>query len=368
MHKTSATPLAALYAALIVYASLFPFGDWRNQGLNPLTFMWQGWSPYWTRFDLGINIIGYLPFGFLLAAVFLRSGRTRYTVVLATLLAALLSFAMEFTQGFLTTRVASNVDWATNALGAWLGALLALGLARAGALARWSLVRSHWFVDDARGGIVLMALWPVALMFPTAIPLGLGQISERLEETLAQWLAGTQLLDYLPVREIELQPLLPMAEVLCVFLGALIPALLGYCIIKGGLRRSTWAVGVLLMALAATALSAALSFGPERAWDWLALPTRLGLGVAFVMALLLIFIPRRLAAALTLLALGVYLGVLNQAPLGPYFEINLHSWEQGQFIRFNGLLQWLGWLWPFAALVYVLMRVAGREQTARSGR
>ena len=368
MHKTSATPLAALYAALIVYASLYPFGEWRNQGLNPLTFVWQGWPRYWTGFDLGINIIGYLPFGFLLAAVFLRSGRTRNTVVLASLLATLLSFALEFTQGFLTTRVASNVDWATNTLGAWLGALLALGLARAGGLARWSLIRSHWFVNDARGGIVLMALWPVALMFPTTIPLGLGQVSERLEGALANWLAGTAWLEYLPVREVELQPMLPGAEIMCVLLGALIPALLGYCVIKGGLRRGAWTVGVLLMAIAATSLSAALSFGPERAWDWLALPARLGLGVAFVMALLLIFIPRRLAAALTLLALGVYLGVLNQAPLGPYFELNLHSWEQGQFIRFNGLLQWLGWLWPFAALVYVLMRVAGRDEAVRSGR
>ena len=368
MHKTSATPLAALYAALIGYASLYPFGEWRNQGLNPLTFVWQGWPRYWTGFDLGINILGYLPFGFLLAAVLLRSGRSRNTVVLASLLAALLSFAMEFIQGFLTTRVASNVDWATNVLGAWLGALLALGLARAGALARWSLIRSRWFVEEARGGIVLMALWPVALMFPTAIPLGLGQVLERLEGSLAHWLMGTALLDYLPVREVELQPLLPGAEVLCVLLGALIPALLGYCVIKGALRRGAWAVSVMLMALAATALSAALSFGPEHAWDWLALPARLGLGVAFAMASLLAFVPRRLAAALTLLALGVYLAVLNQAPLGPYFEINLHSWEQGQFIRFNGLLQWLGWLWPFAALTYVLMRVAGREPVQRSGR
>lgn len=361
MHKTSATPLALVYAALIVYASLYPFGEWRYQGLNPLAFMGQGWPRYWTGFDLGINIAGYMPFGFLLAAIGLRSGRSRFVVGVATLTGGLLSLVLETTQGFLTTRVSSNVDWATNTLGVWLGALLALGLARSGALARWSQIRSHWFVDDARGGIVLMALWPVALLFPTAIPLGLGQISERLEETVAEWLSGTELIELLPMREVELQPLVPGAEILCVLLGALIPTLLGYCVLKGALRRAAWAVGVMVIALAATALSAALSFGPERAWDWLALPARLGLGAAFVMAVVLMLVPRRLAAALALLALGVYLGVLNQAPLGPYFEINLHSWEQGQFIRFNGLLQWLGSLWPFAALVYVLMRVARKN-------
>ena len=36
-------------------------------------------------------------------------------------------------------------------------------------------------------------------------------------------------------------------------------------------------------------------------------------------------------------------------------------YEQGQFIRFHGFIQWLGWVWPFAALVYVLVRVSRRD-------
>ena len=35
MHKTSAWPLAEAYAALIVYASLYPFSGWRDQGISP---------------------------------------------------------------------------------------------------------------------------------------------------------------------------------------------------------------------------------------------------------------------------------------------------------------------------------------------
>lgn len=45
-----------------------------------------------------------------------------------------------------------------------------------------------------------------------------------------------------------------------------------------------------------------------------------------------------------LLALGIYLSVLNQVPEGAYFAQTLQAWEQGRFIRFNGLAQWLGWL------------------------
>jgi len=55
------------------------------------------------------------------------------------------------------------------------------------------------------------------------------------------------------------------------------------------------------------------------------------------------------------------LSVLNQAPASPYFAQTLATWEQGRFIRFNGLAQWLGWLWPYAAVVYVLIQVWGRE-------
>ena len=92
----------------------------------------------------------------------------------------------------------------------------------------------RWFVDDARGALVLLALWPFALLFPAAVPLGLGQVFERLETALADWLLDTPFLEWLPVRDIELQPLVPGAELVCVALGALIPCLLGYSIIRVG--------------------------------------------------------------------------------------------------------------------------------------
>ena len=53
---------------------------------------------------------------------------------------------------------------------------------------------------------------------------------------------------------------------------------------------------------------------------------------------------------------------MNQAPASPYFAESLQAWEQGRFIRFHGLAQWVGWLWPYAALVYVLLRVSRRER------
>jgi VanZ family protein len=361
MQKTSAWPLALIYVGLILYASLYPFSDWRYQGIEPWAFLDSPMPKYWTGFDVAVNVLGYMPLGFLWALSALRSGRSRYAIVLAVLVAGVLSLAMESVQSFLPNRVPSNVDLALNVVGACLGALMAWVLEKLGVLARWSRLRARWFVEEARGALVLLALWPIALLFPAAVPFGLGQVFERLEAALAEGLQDTPFLEWLPLRDVELQPLVPVAELICVVLGVLIPCLLGYCIVRSSLRRAVFSLLVFMIGIGVTALSAALSYGPEHAWSWVSLPVKTGLVSALVLAMLMVRVPLRASAALVLLALGIYLSLLNQAPTSAYFSQTLSTWEQGRFIRFNGLAQWLGWLWPYAALVYVMTLLWGRE-------
>jgi hypothetical protein len=87
-------------------------------------------------------------------------------------------------------------------------------------------------------------------------------------------------------------------------------------------------------------------------------PMRTGFIGAALLMLLTLWVSSRAASALALLALAVQLTLLNQAPDSPYLSQTLQIWEQGRFIRFNGLAQWLGWLWPFAATAYVLLRLS----------
>jgi hypothetical protein len=212
---------------------------------------------------------------------------------------------------------------------------------------------------------VLLALWPLALLFPATVPFGLGQVMERLEAALADALQDTPFLDWLPVRDIELQPLVPGVELVCVMLGVLIPCLIGFCIIRSVGRRIQFLLLLFVLGIGATALSAALSYGPEHAWAWFGLPVQAGLVTALVLAVSLLWVPPRVSAGLVLLALGIYLSLLNQVPASPYFEQTLATWEQGRFIRFHGLAQWLGWLWPYAALVYVFTQVSVQSQKTR---
>jgi hypothetical protein len=279
----------------------------------------------------------------------------------------LLSLAMEALQNFLPSRVASNVDFGLNIAGTLIGAIVATALELAGAIDRWTEFRARWFIPEARGALVLLALWPFALLFPAAVPLGLGQVLERLETAIAEWLEQTPFLEWLPMREVELQPLVPAAELLCVALGACIPCLLGYTILRSVGRRAVFALVAVALGTVVTGLSAALSWGPTHAWAWLSLPVRLGLVFGLLLSLLMLAIPRRGCAAVLLLALVLHLSVLNQAPASAYFADTLQAWEQGRFIRFHGLAQWLGWLWPYATLAYVLLRVSRRERTPTIG-
>lgn len=361
MHKTAAWPLALMYVGLVVYASLYPFTPWRDAGIAPWAFLLAPLPRYWTGFDVAINVVGYVPLGGLLALSALRTGRLRHAVLVPTLCCGLLSLGMEALQTYLPARVASKEDLFLNTAGALAGAAATLLLERLGAIDRWSRVRARWFVAESRGGLVLLATWPLALLFPAPVPFGLGQVLGRLEQVLAQWLADTPFLDWLAMRDEVLQPLPPGAEMLCVILGLLIPCLLGFCIVRVRLRRVWFVLMTVAVGLVVTGLSAALSWGPVHAWAWLDLPTQLGVLVALVVALALAFAPWRASAALMLLALGVYLSLLNQAPESPYFAETLQAWEQGRFIRFNGLAQWLGWLWPYAALAYVLSQIWRRD-------
>ena len=363
---TASLPLALALICLIVYASLYPFAEWRNQGISPLIFLTAPLPKYWTGFDVATNVLGYAPLGFLLTLASLRSGHMRGAMLLAVLGALLLSLALETLQSYLPSRIPSNVDLALNTLGAALGAYAAWALEKLGALGRWRRFRARWLTPDARGAMALLVLWPVALLFPAAVPMGLGQVFERLEAALADVLEGTPFLVWLPVREIELQPLVPLTELVCVALGALIPLLLGYGVVRMLWRRAVFAVLMLAVGIAVSALSAALSYGPQHAWAWLDLPVRAGLMLAAALALVLLPLERRGAAAFALLALTIQLSLLNQASASAYFAQTLQTWEQGRFIRFHGLVQWLGWLWPYAALFYLLARLSGRESSGQT--
>ena len=273
-HRSSATPLAWMLAAVIVYASLYPFAGWRVPGVQVLAFLTSPWSTYWTWFDLVANLLGYLPLGALVFGARVRSGwRAGPSAATALLVALGLSLAMELLQNFLPKRVSSNVDLALNVVGAALGIALAAMLHRAGAVDRWQSVRDRWFIDRSAGGLSLLFLWPLGLLFPTPVPLALGQVLQRLRDALAEALDGTAVADlaapWLQGADDALAgALTPGSEFAVVAVGLLAPCLMAFSICRPGWRRGVLVLGAAVLGFAATTLSTALSFGPEHALAW----------------------------------------------------------------------------------------------------
>jgi VanZ family protein len=347
-----------LYAALIVYASLYPFGPWRNQEIMPWAFIGAPRTPYWSTFDVVTNLLGYAPLGFWVTLAGLRLGQLRGAFWRGVWVGAALSFAMESLQSYLPMRVPSQADWLLNTLGSGLGASVALALERRGVLMRYSAMRKRWFVEQTHGALPLLATWPVALLFPLSIPLGLGHVQEKVEALLAWLWSYTPWVEWMPVREVEAAPLMPATYTLCVALGLLLPILLAYSVMPQRRIRLHTSWALLLAAVLVTSLSGALTYGPVLTWAWLTPESLLGLVLGLLSGLLASALSVRACLVLLLMLACVYLAWVNQAPANSYFDHNLKVWEQGRFIRFNGLAQWLGWLWPYALVADVMRRLA----------
>ena len=364
-HRSSAVPLAWLYAALVVYASLYPFEGWRWPELSPFAFLSLPWPRYWTAFDLVANLLGYLPLGFLLLTAQIRQGRASGAAGLRAVLAAgSLSLLLELVQNGLPSRVASNVDVAVNIAGAALGAVLGSLLHAVGLLERWHRWRERWFFDRSAGGVALLLLWPAGLLFPTPLPLGLGQVLSRLRETVARALVDTPAADWALALagQAAVPELSPAGESMAIALGLLAPSLLALSVSRPGWRRGVLVAAVAVCGVATTALSTALNFGPQHSMAWFSPTAAMGLGAGGLISLMLIWVPGRAAAALGLMALTALVSLVAQTPTDAYFAESLQAWEQGRFIRFHGAAQWVGWLWPYATMAYLLGRVAARGE------
>ncbi len=369
-HRSSAVPLSWLYGALIVYASLYPFVGWRIPGVGALDFLARGLPRYWTSFDLGANLLGYLPLGLLLFVAFIRGGRNAGSAaLLACIGATVLSLTMEVLQNYLPQRVSSNLDLALNAVGGALGVAIGAALNWRGGIDQWQKLRDRWFVARSAGGLALLVLWPIGLLFPTAVPFGLGHVLGRIQPLIVDLLADTPAAAWTegwtvavtPATDATQAALSSSVELSIIVLGLLAPCLVAFTIAVRGWRRGILVAGAVAIGAATTTLSTALNFGPSHAFSWTTQHALQALGIGTAAAMLLSFVPRRVAAGFGLIALTALVMLVAQAPADPYFAQSLQGWEQGRFIRFHGAAQWVGWLWPYAALTYLLARLAARE-------
>jgi len=328
---------AALYALMIVYASLEPFAGWMAPMPGTPFFLFAPWPPRFARGDVAINVLAYVPFGFFVGLIGRhRTPAARFAA--GTLAAALLSLAMESTQMFLPTRDASTVDFLTNTAGAALGAAAAVALNRTpGLRSRISAWRERVFIGGRSGdlGLALLFVWLLA-QFNPGIPLFAATFDPSLE--LTRDVAGT---------------LLQAAQSAfnVVGIGLFLSVLLRERRMLGGAVLLLIGSALILKGSAASVL-----MRQSVLENWLKPGVSMGVAVGALALLLAIWLPRPARTTLCAVAL---LSSLIAPLLAPDMwqaraPLALFDWPYGHLLNFNGLTHAVLVVWPMLASVYLL--------------
>jgi len=328
---------AALYALMIVYASLEPFAGWMAPIPGTPYFLLASWPPRFTRFDIGINLIAYAPLGFFVALIGSRRAAVK-RLGASVVAGALLSLAMETAQMFLPTRDASAMDFLSNTAGAALGAVAAIAFHLIpGLRKRVGAWRRRVFLPGRSGdfGLALLGTWLLAQVNP-GIPLFAATFDPSLE--LASDFAGT---------------LLQAAQSAFNVVGVgLFLALL--------LRQRHFLGGAVLLligsALMLKGIAAILLLRQTVVETWIKPGVLFGIGVGVVALLVAIRLPRPARTPLCAIAL---LSSLVAPLLAPDMwqaraPLALFDWPYGQLLNFNGLTHAVLVVWPVLASVYLL--------------
>ncbi|NTV97201.1 MAG: hypothetical protein HGA75_17595 [Thiobacillus sp.] len=328
--------ILAIYCAVIVVASLYPFVGWTTPESHWANFLTAPLPRYLTRTDISTNLLVYLPLGYLLAVRQFRPRRRMVPIMLAWLAGSLLSLGMENLQAWLPGRIPSNVDLFLNSLGALIGGLLALHHARWlrawQALRRW---RIGWFLPhgEATLGLWLLLLWGLTQFALVPLP-GVGWLELHLRP-----------IDTPPERIQQLNTIWFVA----VFMEMAALGAFAACLLRPGRYVSAMAL-ITLSAFALKLLVAAILLKLRVLGGILSLETL----AAFVLALWLLLLPsvsrNRRAVAFTLLAI---IGI------GRLWFVPSPLWPSGSLLNLVGLARHLAALWPWLALAYLVQRLVG---------
>jgi VanZ family protein len=344
--------VALAYTLVIVYASLQPFTGWRAPPDEVLHFLTAPWPRYLTAGDITLNVIAYLPLGAMLFFALRPPLAAAVACLLAILIAAALSLALESIQMFLPTRIASNVDLISNSAGAAIGALGALLLTLWNnplAALRRRVVRADNLGDV---GLLVVALWILVQFDPARLALSSGDLRDTLGIT--------------PMFTHTSHAYL-LAEAAVAALAVLAMGLLVSLLMQS--RRYALRAMALTLLLTLTAKSiAAILLGRAASWlQWLTPGVALGLAAGGIVVLLLLWLAPMARAMSAILCLVAGVVVVNVTPENPYQMLPAHllSVQPTHLSNFGNIVRTLSMCWPFAA--FVLLLALTRTRAGASG-
>jgi len=338
-----AMPLARVsslsYALLIVYISLNPFDFDFDTGVDAWAWLGAPLPRFFTLFDVSVNILAYIPLGFLLVFAAYPRWRNFVAIGIALTFSAVLAFGVETLQTWLPTRIPSQMDWWANVLGGILGGLLAIPLGPqwlSGSALRKRFDR--WFGSNWVA-CALFLLFPWSQIYPQSSWLGTGVWDHAIFGPI-DW--GTTVINQV-LQETIITALCWLGVALLLSMGMRTKAPQGR--ILGGLLCMTVFIKILF---------SSLQFGIEFSLLWLTAGAIWGMVIASVLLRWALKLSSTRKFCLSLFCLFTAAIAINFLPDNPYFILTLRHWYQGRLVHFNELMQWVSLAWLPVALVWVV--------------
>jgi len=327
------------YALLIIYVSLNPFDfDFRN-GISAWAWLDAPLPRFITLFDVAVNILAYIPFGFLVMFAAYPRWRNFVALGIALGLSAALALGVETLQSWLPTRIPSQMDWWANVLGGLLGGLLAIPLGP-----QWlsgSAIRrrfDQWFGLNW-AACALFLLFPWSQIYPQSSWLGTGVWGHAIFGSV-DW--GTLVINHV-AQEVVITSLCWLGVALLLSLGM-------------RAKAPQWRIlnGLLGLTVLIKILFTALQFGTELSLNWLTAGALWGMVLGSILLRWALKLEPELKFWLALTCLVGTTIAVNILPDNPYFILTLRHWYQGRLLHFNELMQWVSVVWLPLALIWML--------------
>src|SRR6267378_180822 len=144
--------------------------------------------------------------------------------------------------------------------------------------------------------------------------------------------------------------------------NGLAAGLLALCLTARNQPARAVVVIFLATALAVHSFGFGLVVSSQDVLAWVTPGALYGVAAAILLLLLAAGMSRTAQLALMGLALMAAMALVNLAPANPYMTASLALWRQGHFLNFNGATRVVSAVWPFAAMVYLVLLANDRGQ------
>lgn len=342
--------VAVALTLLTAYACLHPCSGWHAIAVSPFAFLFESWPRYYTWRDIVLNVLGFIPLAFSWATVFRRSRKPGRMVIAVWLAGTFISLCVETTQNYLPTRVSSNLDLATNSLGSLIGACVGLCWGKivepGGPVANWLDRR---IMPGAMGslGLLLVGLWWFSLLNPSSYLFANGDLHPLVK--------AISTIPLPPEAFMGLEAILTAANLFVV--GILVQRVMR--------RRSPWLLGLaVLIGLGVKTLATTFLLSPSQPWHWATHGGLRGLAVGVVFLAVSWSWSPRVRHTLAAFALLLAAGLVNLAPVNPYWEATTRLANEGHVLNFSGTTRLMASTWPFFALLWMGMVGPARRDRA----